>query len=52
METTGQTRRISGWVVLAVLALLVVIALAVNWYNHDQQDKNIDRNVDLIESVG
>ncbi len=51
METT-PTRRISGWVVLAALALLVVIALAVNWYNNDQQDKNIDGGVDLIESVG
>jgi hypothetical protein len=46
------TRRISGRMVLALLALLVVAALALNWYNNDQQDRNVDRYVDEIESVG
>jgi hypothetical protein len=40
------TKRISGRFLLALLALLVVAALALNWYINDQEDQNVDRMTD------
>jgi hypothetical protein len=52
MQSATRNRKLSGWAVMLFIAVLVVIALAVNQYNHSQQQRNIDHGTDdFIEAV-
>lgn len=48
---TGTGPRTLSWrAIVMFLAVLLVIALTVNWYNHREQDRNVDRYVEQIDS--
>lgn len=45
--TAGKT--ISVRAIVIVIALVLAVALALNWYNGREQDSNTDRLVDQVD---
>lgn len=44
-----EPRTISGRAIVIFLVVLLAVGLAFNWYNHREQDRNVDRYVDQID---
>ena len=44
-----EPRTISGRAIVLFLAVLLAVGLMFNWYNHREQDRNVDSYVEQID---